>query len=60
MKITYLSSECSRGTMRKKSSLDILNSGVVVVGRRRSGLERKGKCVTAKVHSGSWGQSFYS
>uniref|UniRef100_A0A0E0QNV1 Uncharacterized protein n=1 Tax=Oryza rufipogon TaxID=4529 RepID=A0A0E0QNV1_ORYRU len=24
-------SECSRGTMRKKSSLDILNSGVVVV-----------------------------
>ncbi|EAZ43991.1 hypothetical protein OsJ_28612 [Oryza sativa Japonica Group] len=31
MKITYLSSECSRGTMRKKSSLDILNSGVVVV-----------------------------
>lgn len=31
MKITYLSSECSRGTMRKKSSLGILNSGVVVV-----------------------------
>lgn len=32
----------------------------VQVRRRRSGLERKGKCVTAKVHSGSWGQSFYS